>query len=408
MTAPQDAARRSPSNGETAPGFQRGPDPGSDRLFQACAALALLLHVVLVFGRTGLWGGGDLVPHLRLIQATSLHALVHNPYAPAYHVLGALLGPIVGLDFYPKLFAIGAAALLIAGFRSFQRAAQLPSASSAIFCLTPTLLSLSWCTPRIEAAGYGVLLFGLGRLLRGQRVALALLVALAFYVHTASALLFGIAAGVLALARRDAGALLALFVGSLGALPLIATHLGAGCSIPEAFLFARGGYARSLSESLLPGRWPWLVPLAGPVALGAAALGARELWRTQRSLAVLCAVLLALYLTNVWLAPFGVRTLVTLLRGLTVLAIPVAVAAGVFAARNRGSLLGILGTTAAWAVFACPWVVPKACFVRPIALAEVGQVGIGRCQFTWRPGRERAAHPLRTKPERAPPVDRGS
>jgi hypothetical protein len=35
-----------------------------------------------------------------------------------------------------------------------------------------------------------------------------------------------------------------------------------------------------------------------------------------------------LYFNNMWLAPFGQRTAVSLLRGLSILAIPVAVAAG--------------------------------------------------------------------------------
>ena len=296
----------------------------------------MLLHAWLVFGRDGLWGGGDLVPHLRLVQTVATSPGLYNPYAPAYHWLGAALAPALGFELYTKLFAFGAALLLIAGFRSFARAAGLPDACTAIFALTPFLLSLSWCVPRVEAAGYGLLLFGLGFLWRARYVALAAALAACFYVHTAAALLFGLTAGILALARRDLRALAALGVGSLGVLPLLIAHLGAGCTPAQALLFAAGGYSRSLGEELLPADWPWLAPLASPVALFAAALGARATWQRSRPLAWFALALVALWATNFWLAPFGIRTLVTPLRGLSVLAIPVALSAGVWsAARPR-------------------------------------------------------------------------
>ncbi|UCE85851.1 MAG: hypothetical protein JSU66_16235, partial [Deltaproteobacteria bacterium] len=38
------------------------------RLFRVCAALSLTLHAILIFRRPELWGGGDLVPHLRIIE----------------------------------------------------------------------------------------------------------------------------------------------------------------------------------------------------------------------------------------------------------------------------------------------------------------------------------------------------
>ena len=360
-----------------------GPEAGT-RLFRLAAGLALALHAYLIFGRSGLWGGGDLVPHLRLIQSIQQQPGLHNTYAPFYHGLGALLAPLLGLDLYPKLFALAAAVLLIAGFRSFQRAAALPDTCAALFALTPYLLSLSWCTPRVEAAGYGLLLFGLGFLLRGRFVALALTLAASFAVHTASALLFGLAAGGLALARRDRRALVALALGTLLASPLIGWHLAAGCSFPEALLFAQGGYARSLRESVVPENWVWLVPLANPLALVAALAGAGATWRRDRSLALVCAALVVLYCNNVWLAPFDLRTLVTLLRGLSLLAIPIAIAAGLWtAARPRAQLALVLGS-AAWAVFSTTSVVPHACFVRPIALDELAQVQVARCRFVWR------------------------
>jgi len=367
-------------------------------LVWGCVGLGVLLHALLIFGRDGLWGGADLIPHLRLIQTVATSPGLYNPYAPAYHWLGAALAPVLGLELYCKLFALGAALLLIAGFRSFQRAAGLPDACTAIFALTPFLLSLSWCVPRVEAAGYGLLLFGLGFLLRGRRVALAATLAACFAVHTAAALLFGLTAGILALARRDARALAALVVGGLGALPLVIAHLGAGCTFAQALLFAQGGYARSLDEGLLPANWPWFAPLANPVALLAAVLGARATWRRSRSLAWLAAALVALWATNFWLAPFGVRTLVTPLRGLSVLAIPVAMSAGVWCAARQWREVVLLGLSAAFAAISCPLVVPHACFVRRIALEELDGVHVERCEFLWRAAPREAAAPAPRNP----------
>jgi hypothetical protein len=213
-----------------------------------------------------------------------------------------------------------------------------------------------------------------------------------FVVHTAAALLFGLAGGVLCLARRDARGLAALAVGSLLASPLVLAHLGAGCSFAEALLFAPGGYARSLRESLLPPSWPWLLPLLNPVAALAGLLGSVALWRRHRAIAILCGVLVLLYLNNLWLAPFGQRTLVTLLRGLSLLAIPVAVSAGIFAATSPRIRLWVIGLSAAWALFASARVVPHACFVRRIDLAELRGVEVERCSFRWRqPRAPRAA-----------------
>jgi hypothetical protein len=322
---------------------------------------------------------------------------LYNPYAPAYHWLGAALAPALGLALYCKVFALGAALLLIAGFRSFQRAADLPDACTAVFALTPFLLSLSWCLPRVEAAGYGLLLFGLGFLLRGRWWALAAALAACFWVHTAAALLFGLTAGILALARRDARALAALALGSLGALPLLLAHLGAGCSFAQALLFAEGGYARSLGEELVPANWPWLAPLANPLALLAAAAGARATWRRSRPLAWFAAALVALWASNLWLAPFGLRTLVTPLRGLSVLAIPVAISAGIWCAARPRRELALLGLSAAFAALACPLVVPHACYVRRISLEELEGVHVTRCQFLWQ------AAPHADQPPRSAP-----
>jgi hypothetical protein len=362
---------------ETAP---RSAEP---ELFWPAAGLALALHAWLALGREGLVGGGDLVPHLALIRATELAAGIYNPYAPAYHLAGAIAVPWIGAMAYAAAVALAGALLLIAGFRSLQLAAQLPDAAAAVFALTPYLLSLSWCTPRIEAIGYGLLLFGLAAQLRGRRSALACLLAACFWVHTASALLFGIAAGALALLRRDVRDLAALAAGSLGAAPLVASHLAAGCSLPAAFLFAAGGYSRALSEPLLPENSVWLLPLANPIALLAGLSGAATLWRRSRVLAGLCALILVLYLNNFWLAPFGQRTLVTPLRGLSLLAIPVAIAAGALCAERPQLARWLVFASALWALASPLWLVPKACFVRPISQGEIDAVAVDRCSFRW-------------------------
>jgi hypothetical protein len=219
---------------------------------------------------------------------------------------------------------------------------------------------------------------------RRRWFALAAAVAACFYLHTAAALLFGVTAGTLALARRDARALVALAAGALGALPLLFAHLAAGCTFAQALLFAPGGYARPLAEQLLPPQWPWLAPLANPMALLAAVLGAGAIWRRSRSLACFSAALVALWATNFWLAPFGIRTLVTPLRGLSVLAIPIALSAGVWGAERARREAVLLGLSAIFAVISLPLVVPHACYVRRITLAELDGVHVNRCEFLWR------------------------
>lgn len=372
------------------------------QLFRPAAALALLLHAWLALGRQGLVGGGDLVPHLRLMRAMQEAPGLHNTYAQAYHVLGALLLPAMGPELFTAGFALLGALLLILGFRSLQRAVGLPEAGAAIFALTPYLLSLSWCTPRVEAWGYGLLVFGLAAQLRGRRLALALLLAACFLVHTASALLFGLAAGALALLRRNAGDLLALAAGSLLASPLLAAHLAAGCSLAEGLLFSAGGYSRSLAEPLLPPNAAWILPLANPLALLAGAAGSRALARHYSALALVCAILVALYLNNFWLAPLGVRTLVTPLRGLSLLAIPVALAAAALCAERPLLAPWLVGLSALWALSAPAWLMGHACFVRPISPAEAESVEVDRCSFRWWPARPGPAGSAALAP--APPA----
>jgi hypothetical protein len=183
------------------------------RLFRISAALAIALHIFLIFGRDGTWGGGDLVPHLRVIEAMSDEFALYNTYAPGYAALGALVTPILGVGLYTKLFALLGSLSLIAGFRFFQRAASLPDTASAVFVFTPYLLALSSCTPKVEALGYGLILFCVGLLWKQHYLGAALVLGVCFYWHTASALLLGLVGGVLCLVRRDPRGLAALALG---------------------------------------------------------------------------------------------------------------------------------------------------------------------------------------------------
>lgn len=344
-----------------------------------------------MFGRPGLQGGADLLPHLGLIRRTAQQPGLHNVYAPALHLVGALLSPWLGLAAVVKLVSFGGAVAWIAGFRFFQRAAELPAASSALFALLPYGFALSYCTPKMEAWGYALAFVGLGLLLRGRRVAVACVVALCFAVHTAAALLLGVAGGVLALALRDARALAALAAGALLATPLLAAHLAAGCSLPEALLFSRFDYLRGVEQRGSPRLLVLL--LASPPALVAAAAGAGALWRRSRPLAALCAVLAVLYLNELWIAPFGTRTTLDLLRGLSVLAFPVAIAAGLaLAPRPRATALLLL--CALWTLGSVRHVLPRSCFVRPIGLHEIDGLEVARCSFRWQgPHIQRAPPP---------------
>jgi hypothetical protein len=363
---------------------QGGAGRGSaDRLFRACAAGALALHAALLLATPGLRGGADLVPHLRLIELWEAAPALRSTYAPAYHALGALLAPALGLAAYTKVFAWLAAAGLIAGFRAFQRAAELPAESAAVFALSPYLLSLTHCTPKIEAAGYAMALAGLALLLRGRVVAAAGLLAATFWVHTAGALFLGLTGGILCLARRDRRGLAALAAGTLLAAPLVVAHLRAGCTLAQALLFSEGDYlrARPLASLRL---WPVVVVLANPIAVAAALGGAHGLGSRSRPVALVCVAMLGLYTNELWLAPFGRGTTLNLLRGLTVLAIPVALAAGVALAAHRRWLPWVVGGSALWLAASAGWAVPHSCFVRPIASSELVDLSVDRCTFRWR------------------------
>jgi hypothetical protein len=352
------------------------------RLFLASALAALALHAAILLAPPGLSGGADLVPHLRLAERMGESPALRSVYPPAFHAAAALLAPALGLAGAAKALAWLSAAALVAGFRCFQRAAGLPGACAALFPWTPYLFALSWCLPKVEAAGYALALAGLACLLRGWRVAAAVLLAATFWVHTAAALVFGLCGGTLALARRDARALAALACGALGAAPLVAAHLAAGCSAAQALLLSPGDYLRAAGRwrsAALAGR---LALLAGPIGIGAALLGAPILWRERRDLALLCLVLLALCTSELWLAPFGIATTLNLLRGLSLLAVPVAIAGGLFAAR-RDLAPALVAACAALALAAVFLAVPGSCHRAPVDFARVAATEVERCAFRW-------------------------
>ena len=123
---------------------------------------------------------------------------------------------------------------------------------------------------------------------------------------------------------------------------------------------------------------------AGPIALSLAALGAPALWRTRRPLAVLCGVLALVYLNELWLAPFGQRVSLDLMRGLSVLALPVAVAGGLALSARPKLAPWLLAACSLWTASAAVWAVPRSCQVRPVALEELRDLEVSRCTFTWR------------------------
>jgi hypothetical protein len=371
------------------------PDREASRfpLFWLCAGLALALHTILLLNADVLQGGLNLRPHLRLMQQMSEEPGLRTVYAPFYHVAGALLSPVLGLERFPRVFELLAVIAWMAGFRFFQRSARLPEASAALLVLFPYSFTFSWCIPKVEALGYGAVFVGLAFLMRRRHVAVAATLALTFLVHTGSALLLGLSGGILALAGRDVRGLAALAVGTLAASPLFVAHLIAGCSLPELLRMTE-------TEYLIGGTWssrlflPQIVALASPVAVAAALLGARDLLRHNRPLAILCGALTLIYLNEIWLAPLGTGIALNLLRGLSVLALPLAVSGG-FALRERPRLTPwVLGACAVWAVGSTFLVVPRACTVKPIRLDEIAGIRVERCTFRWyepkRPQRSRS------------------
>jgi hypothetical protein len=353
-------------------------------LFRASAVAALALHAALLWARPGLHGGGDLRPHLRLIQRMAEEPGLHNVYPPAYHALGALLAFLFDPGAYAQAFSWLAAAALIAAFRVFQRSAGVPDAASALFAWSPYGFALTWCLPKIEVAGYACALLGLAALCRKRHALASLALLSAFFVHTAAALFLGLCGGVLALARRDPRGLAALAVGSLLALPLLGAHLAAGCSLAEALLFSEGDYLRAAPRGFEPGHLLRALLLANPIALALAARAAPSLLRSHREIAWVCAVIAGLYVNELWLLPFGARTTLDLVRGLTVFAIPVAIAAGVGLRGKPRLALAAVATSAALTLALLRFLLPATCVSQPVDVTSVGQIEVQRCVFRWR------------------------
>lgn len=362
-------------------------------------AFALALHAYMLFGQDGLWGGADLLPHLRLIQQMAEEPALRTVYAPAYHALGALFTPFLDLASFPKLFAFAAAAGYLGAFRFFQRAAGLPTASAVLFALGPYALSLSHCIPKTEVAGYAFAFVALGALAQRRYVATALLLAATFWIHTAASIFLGITGGVWALANRDLRGLLALAIGTLGVVPLVILHASAGCSIGEALLLSENDYLRATTAWSSAGVWDVILMLASPVTVVLAVLGAPALWRRSLPAAAVCAALVLLYFNEIWLAPLATRSSLDLLRGLSVLSFPLAVAGG-FELERRPRPAPWLAAVALWMLVCIPTAVPRSCHVRPIALSELRSLEVARCTFSWRgPAIQRG---LRRLPARAP------
>jgi hypothetical protein len=342
---------------------------------------ALALHTLLLVGP--LAGGADLAPHLHLMQQMAETPALRSVYAPAYHALGAVLGSALSLASAVKLVALGSAALLLLGFRRFQRAAGLPDASAALFCWIPYGFALSWCLPKVEAAGYGLAFIGLAWLWEGRHRRVAIAIAATFCVHTGAALFLGLTGGVAALALRDHRALAALALGCVLAAPLFAVHWAAGCSPAEAFLFSRGDYLRSaVGWSSFP-MLERVAALAGPPIVACAVLGARSLWKQHRPVAWLAVVAVFLWANELWLLPFGSRTTLNLLRGLTVLAFPLAAAAGVFLMNRPRAAPAVIVASAVWAL-GCAWLaLPGSCYREPVDWERQDGLVVDRCTFRW-------------------------
>ncbi len=323
-------------------------------------------------------------PHLRLAQLMADAPAVRSVYPPAYHVWAALAEPWFGAAAATKLFAFVAATGLLGGFRFFQRAAGLPDLASALFAWSPYAFALTWCAPKVEAAGYGLALTALGLLVRRRHAALAACLAGTFLVHTAAALFLGLAGGVMALTLRDRRALVALAIGAAAATPLLWTHLAAGCSLAQALLLSPGDYLRSGSAGSSRGMGARIAVLAGPIGLIAATLGARTVWRRKRPIAALCAVIAVLYLNELWLAPFGASTTLNLLRGLTLLAIAVAICGGVALSERERIAPFVLIACAVWGMAAAAFSVPGSCYTRSFTAAEISGTHVDRCSFRWR------------------------
>jgi hypothetical protein len=209
---------------------------------------------------------------------------------------------------------------------------------------------------------------------------------------------------VLALVRRDARTLAALAGGALGASPLLFAHLAAGCTLREALLFSPGDYLRAAGRGS-PLSIARIAILAGPIGVGAALLGAPRLWREHRAVAALAAAIVALCLNELWLAPFGIATTLNLQRSLSLLALPVAASAGVFAGAHRRLAPPLVAACALFATAAALLAVPGSCHRVPVDFARAAALSVDRCAFRWReppPAHSGAVTPRRTRTPGSP------
>ncbi len=139
--------------------------------------------------------------------------------------------------------------------------------------------------------------------------------------------------------------------------------------------------------------------LASPPILVAAFAGARDVWSRDRAVAVLCGVLVVLYLQELWLAPFGVGTTVNLNRGLSLLVIPVVIAAGVWIAPRPRLAPWLFGAAALWCLGSALTVAREPISWRPVAIEEIRDLRMARCRLGW--NAPNAAHRKQRRP-RAP------
>ena len=154
--------------------------------------------------------------------------------------------------------------------------------------------------------------------------------------------------------------------------------------VSQCLLFNRSGYWDSPNTGLVPENWQSIALLASPVLIVVAGLGAGALWRHSIPLACMGAAFLLIYTNQAWMAPFGVRSVVGFDRGLPLLAVPVAMSAGLYLERGRWLRWIVVGLSALWLVTTAATVLPGSCFVRPIAESELEGMQVERCSFTWR------------------------
>jgi uncharacterized membrane protein (UPF0136 family) len=105
----------------------------------------------------------------------------------------------------------------------------------------------------------------------------------------------------------------------------------------------------------------------------------------------MCVAIMLLYLNEIWLTPFGARSTLDLLRGLTIFALPVAIAAGLQLEGRPRALRAVTAGSAALAVATSLWIVPSVCVSKAVDVDAVGMFDVDRCAFRWRLRADRSA-----------------